>query len=185
MVCPLILQVYDPMDADMLKYTFIMIVAYLLPVDGFSGETKSILGKSLCEIGLDKTAGYSIGLDRSTGRYMVVRKKGNSQLLMIVKYSNEADQCGTIRDVISSSSLHDQFEFECQSNEFPSAIIIGELKSQKNWDRLIAQRAWKIDLDADKLIPIFSKVICNNTSYSGTDIGEDLLTWSKKRSQAK
>lgn len=166
----------------MAKFILILVIVLFRLADAYGEDAADhVVGKSLCAIGIDKGAGYGIGLDRSNGRYLAVREINRVRFLMIVEYHDEKDKCGIVKDAVFTSNLQTQFEFNCQSSKHPFGVFVGEIISRKKWDKAQAARAWLVDLEAVKLRPASGRVICYNTSYSGPDAGDDLAAWAKKR----
>lgn len=172
------------MVVDMLKIVFVLVFATLQTVAYGGEETSQIVGKSLCELGINKAAGYGISLDRKKHLNLEVKKTGTSRLLMIVEYSDVGNKCGIVRDIVYASSLEHSFEFNCLDAKHRSDIVIGEFQTNdlyRPWKQQKTKQGWRVDLDTLKMTSISTPVVCYNTSYSGADDGDDLSMWAQKR----
>ena len=123
---------------------------------------------------------YGMRLDKTQNAYLAAHTVQGQNILMIVRYAREGDECGTIRDVVGSKDVQNRFEFLCVDCSAPSVVVVGTSPEKNNASSATAVQAWKIDLKELKFASVGKKVTCIRPNYTGSDKGYDLVTWGRK-----
>jgi hypothetical protein len=70
-------------------------------------------GKSSCSPGLERGVGsYGIRLDKRQITRLEARTSNGNEILMIVQYTNERDECGVVRDIVQAQKDKVRLVFE-------------------------------------------------------------------------
>ena len=146
-------------------------------------ETKQkYVGKSGCRPELRWAPGtYSIRLDNSARTSLKAYTVDRQNLLFIVQYANDQDQCGIVEDVVRPKDASSSFMWDCVDPKDSSAPAVGTWPSQHPAVSGPAVEAWRIGPGGLTFVPIHGRVQCFNGFGSGPDGGTDLVTLSKKR----
>lgn len=140
------------------------------------------VGTSNCAAELQAASGfYSIRLDKTQKAYLIAYELKDRNILTIVQYEKDGDQCGTIRDVVQSRTPASSYVWECSHRVAPSDVVVGTWPANHPSVSGRATEAWRIDLKGLKFNPISDPVSCVVRGGTGSDDGLDLTDWAKKR----
>jgi hypothetical protein len=104
----------------------------------------------------------------------------NRNILFIVQFANDGDQCGVVRDVVQPKDTLSSFIWDCVDYRSPDDVVVGTWPSRHPSVSGPAVEAWRIDLGGLKFVPIHGRIGCYNPSYAGSDDGDDLVALRKK-----
>ena len=156
----------------------------LLAVSANAGSLKDrYVGKSDCIPELKSAREYGIRLDESQHAYLFAYDVKDAHVLAIVQYQSEGAKCGVIRDIVESDRPEPSFIWECVDTKIPSDVVVGTRPSNHPSTTGPALEAWKVDLITLKFAPLQRKVTCNAGNYAGTDQGDSLADWARKRTK--
>src|SRR5205814_1803584 len=142
------------------------------------------IGRSSCAAELKAaTDRYGIRLDRTQKAYLEADRLANANILLLVQRTNDGDKCGTVRDVVESRRIDDDFIWECVDHAALSDVVVGTWAAKHRSTSGPADEAWRIDSAKLKFIPIHRTVNCTNPSYAGNDEGDSLSDWARKRAK--
>ena len=146
-------------------------------------QRHGLVGKQFCP---QVAKGYfGIGLVRQENLYLATQEVSNTGVLMILRYSASGAACANILDAVDISSKRRTVEFSCADPKHPGLIIVGEMAAQGHWKVRKTNRSWRVDIEQKRILPYPHPVTCQNVSYAGTDDGEDLASWARKRANKK
>lgn len=150
----------------------------------FGQDLSTFIGSHGCRAELRGTgAGFGLALDRKQRSNLETRELGGKTTLLVIQYANDADHCGTIRDIVVARDSKDIFGFECIDHTNAGRVVIGIHQGNPGAARWKASRAWYVDFDKLKLIPTDDYVTCLNYDYSGPDDGSDIRTRAATRTK--
>ena len=140
------------------------------------------VGKKDCLPELQSAAGRSgIRLDKSLRAYLTAYRLKEAKILTIVQYQDEHEQCGVIRDVVQSRDIGSSFVWECVDPKAPDDIVVGTWPAKHPRVTGAATEAWRINLKELKFTPVKRPVNCHAGNYAGSDEGDGLSDWAKRR----
>jgi len=102
-------------------------------------------------------------------------------ILVIVQRRSETDKCGTVRDVVESKPTDTSFVFDCVDKKNPASVVVGTWPAKHPGVSGPAVEAWRIDLEDLRFTRLIAPVTCKAGNYAGSDEGDDLSSWTKKR----
>ena len=142
----------------------------------------TFLGKSSCDPEFKMvTTRYGIRLDSSQNAYLMAYRLKSANILTIVKYENDNQGCGVIRDVVQSRDHDSSFVWECRSLKMRSDVIVGTWPAKHPSVTGPAVEAWRINLKALKFEEVQTRVNCEAGNYAGNDQGDSLADWVRER----
>jgi hypothetical protein len=162
---------------------FVMLVL-VASAAGTDDLAKKYGGKSDCIPELKAASSTGIRLDRSQKAYLTAYALGDASVVTIVQYHDDAERCGTIRDVVQAEGKDDAFIWDCVDKRAPSAVVVGTWPAKHPKVTGPAVEAWRIDLKELRFIPVKQPsrfVRCSAPSYAGSDQGDGLSDWARKR----
>jgi hypothetical protein len=145
------------------------------------------VGKSKCLPELKAaTEHYGIRLDKSQEAYLAAYRLKDGNILTIIQSTGENDQCGVIKDVVQSRDSESSFVWECRNRAAPSNVVVGTWPAKHPRVSGPASEAWRIDLKLLKFVPLQGgTVTCRAGDYAGSDKGDDLVSWVKRRASRR
>jgi hypothetical protein len=136
-------------------------------------QTSSFRGKDSCELKLANDVGrYGVRLDASQSAYLEAHKLNGKYLLFIVQYPNKEESCGKVVDIVEAQRAGVHFEFDCENERAPKDVVVGLWPEKRKAFRGQALKAWRIDLNALRVVPLNVPVRCVILGGSGNDDGE-------------
>lgn len=172
----------------MVKRYFLVFLLILLsaPFSIAINVRQEYAGKSSCSPGLERGIGsYGIRLDKSQKARLEARTNDGRDVLMIIQYSEEGDECGVVRDIVQSRDHKAVFVFECVNPKSPSALVVGTWPVGSKQTSGPALESWQIELNGLEFVPLTGRVNCISRSFAGNDDGSDLVIWAKQRAAKK
>jgi hypothetical protein len=67
---------------------------------------------------------FGIRLDKSQITRLEVRISNGNEILMIVQYTNERDECGVVRDIVQARNNKVRLVLECVNPKNPSSVAV-------------------------------------------------------------
>jgi len=164
--------------------TIVIVVFLAIMAMGQDNLQQKYVGKSKCLPELKSaTERYGIRLDKSQNAYLAAFKLKDRNILTIVQLKDTNDRCGIIRDVVQSRDVESSFVWECRDKKALADVIVGTWPAKHPKTSGPAMEAWRIDLAQLKFVPVQGvPVTCVAGYYAGSDEGDDLAAWAKKRS---
>jgi hypothetical protein len=164
-----------------MKFWFIaLVVLSLNPL--LAQRTSSFMGKNSCELKLGNDVGsYSERLDASQNAYLEAHKVNGKYLLFIVQYPNKESSCGKIVDIAEAQQPGTHFEFDCEDLRAPKDVVVGLWPEKRRAFQGRALKAWKVDLNILRFVPISVSAKCVIRGGAGNDDGGDLRGEAEKR----
>ena len=126
---------------------------------------------------------YGIRLDKGQRTRLAAHTINEKNVLTIVQYKDDNDQCGVVRAAVQSDKPGDFFEFDCTDQNRPSMVVVGTRPENDPKVSGRAVQAWRVDLDTLRFVVDDREVTCVRRSYAGSDEGEDLATWARQRAE--
>lgn len=162
--------------------SLIVILASIVATSQTDVEQKYV-GKSKCLPELKSAREhYGIRLDKSQNAYLAAFRLKDQKILAIVQLMDASDRCGVIRDVIQAQDVDSSFVWQCHDKKAPSDVVVGTWPAKHPKTSGPAVEAWRIDLKQLKFAPVQGvPVSCVAGYYAGSDEGDDLASWAKKR----
>jgi hypothetical protein len=143
---------------------------------------RKYVGLSGCAPMFKQASGtYSIRLDKHQKARLAAHTLDEKNVLTIVQYQDNNDQCGIVRDAVQSDKPSEFFEFECTDQSKPSVVVVGTRPENDPNVSGRAVQAWRVDLNTLRFAADDREVTCVRRSYAGNDDEEDLATWARKR----
>jgi hypothetical protein len=140
------------------------------------------VGKSDCTPELKSALGrYGIRLDGTQRAYLTAYDLKEAHILTIVQHKDDHNQCGVIRDVVQSHEKDSSFVWECLDPRLPSDVVVGTWPAKHPRATGPAVEAWRIDLKELRFHALPNPVNCKAGSYAGSDEGDSLADWARKR----
>jgi hypothetical protein len=147
---------------------------------------RQFVGTSGCNPEFRRGPGtYGTRLDSRQRAYLKAYSVDDHNILLIVQYSDDKDQCGIVRDVVRPTDASAIFVWDCTDSRAPHDVAVGTWPARYPSPYGPAIVAWRINLRELKFISIPGTVAVLCTSAPGPeDESPDLLDFAKKR-QAK
>lgn len=162
--------------------SFCLLFFLFVPLAKATSVRQKYVGRTGCAPEFKLALNHSgIRLDRNQRARLEAHEFRAGTILVIVQYKDEADQCGTVRDAIESQPTDTSFVWECVDKRNPSAVVVGTWSAGQAGTSGPAVEAWRIDLKQLKFDRLTSGATCSASSYAGSDEGDDLASWAKKR----
>lgn len=148
-----------------------------------AGDLKQkYIGKNSCTPELRSSSErYGIRLDKTQRAYLNAYVLKDSTILAIVQHQGEHDQCGVIRDVVQAHDIGSSFVWNCVDLRIPADIVVGTWPANHKAVTGSTVEAWRIDLKELKFVAVKGTVNCRAGNYAGSDDGDGLSDWAKKR----
>ena len=144
---------------------------------------ETYVGKSSCSVGLRWGVGsFGTRLDKKHIARLEARATEGGEILMIIQYQKERDDCGIVKDIIQSKDADAFFVFDCITARNPGAVVVGTWR-----DRNVSGpslESWRVELDGLKFVPIAGPVSYVPRRSTGNDDGSDLASWARQRSKS-
>ena len=146
----------------------------------------SVCGEEQLQRWLERGVGsYGIRLDKSQITRLEARTSNGNEILMIVQYTNERDECGVVRDIVQARNDKVGLVFECVDPKNRSSVAVGTWPDGFRPTSGPALEAWQIEVNALKFVPLTGRVTSTSRNYAGNDDGSDLVKWAKRRAGKK
>jgi hypothetical protein len=142
----------------------------------------SFVGKNSCAPELKlATTRYGMRLDSGQNAYLMAYRLKAANILAIVQYEKDDQNCGVIRDVVQSRDHDSSFVWECRSPSMRSDVIVGTWPAKHPSVTGPAVEAWRINLKTLKFEEVQAHVNCEAGNYAGNDEGDSLADWVRER----
>jgi hypothetical protein len=142
----------------------------------------NFVGKDSCAPELNHvTTRYGIRLDSKQNAYLMAYRLKAANILTIVQYEKDDQNCGLIRDVVQSRDHHSSFVWDCRSRNMRSDVIVGTWPEKHPKVTGPPVEAWQINLKALKFEEVQAHVKCEAGNYAGNDEGGSLADWVRQR----
>ena len=141
------------------------------------------VGTSGCKPELRRGPGtYGIRLDSRLKAYLKAYSVDDHNILLIVQYSDDKDQCGIVRDVVWPTDTSAIFVWDCTDPRAPHDVVVGTWPDRYPSPYGPAIVAWRVNLRELKFVSIPGTVAVLCTSEPGPeDESPDLVDFAKKR----
>jgi hypothetical protein len=154
-----------------------LVVGTTVSADDLRGK---YVGKTDCTQELRSAVGrYGIRLDSTQEVYLSAYPLKEAHILTIVQYGHGS--CGVIRDIVQSQDADSSFVWQCVDPKSPADIVVGTWPAKHPTATGPAVEAWIIDLKHLKFAPLVRRVTCSAGNYAGSDEGDSLADWARKR----
>jgi hypothetical protein len=161
---------------------FCLLFLLFAPWAKATGLREKYVGRTGCAPEFKSALNHSgIRLDGNQRARLEAHEFRAGTILVIVQYKDETDQCGTVRDAIESQRTDTSFVWECVDKRNPSAVVVGTWPAGQQGTSGPAVEAWRIDLKQLKFDRLTGGASCSAPSYAGSDEGDDLASWARKR----
>lgn len=129
---------------------------------------KEYVGRSGCRSELRRGPGtYGIRLDKTQRAYLKAYTVDDRNLLFIVQYSDDKDQCGVVRDVVQPTDTTASFVWDCTDPRAPHDVVVGTWRSHYLGVSGPAVEAWRVNLRKLKFLSIPARMLCTSGPGAG------------------
>jgi hypothetical protein len=164
---------------------FAVLTAVGIPSCAYTQDVKQQYeGASGCSSDFRRGPGtYGIRLDKTRRAYLKAYTVHERNLLLIVQYSDDKDQCGVVRDVIQPKDASAIFVWDCTDVRTPHQVVVGTWPAHYPSFYGPAIAAWRVNLRELQFVPLPGSVAvqCTGGPGAGADAGEDLVDLAKRR----